>query len=1303
MNNTPANEGMKYTMRSRLHETDQRGRNLAAMLVALCLVAASLATTASSTAAATSPALEAQQTDPTASLQSSGRSVVIELAEERTNCSNSSRPCRWLRATLAGFESGRYPVRCVWSQSSGGTEQEFANLSADFDDSLLPIYDRLCYFNGTIGRYLTVYFDGVRSNTIRFEDKMAVDSSPSAVRNLEIAAAGDEFRLSWDPPADSGSSALADYRIQVSRPGVGGGSGWSRTYTKSATLRSWTFTTAHEGTEYTFTFTAVNREGRRGPTNTVRATLRPNEARSPSAVRNLEIAAAGDEFRLSWDPPADSGSSALADYRIQVSRPGVGGGSGWSRTYTKSATLRSWTFTTAHEGTEYTFTFTAVNREGRRGPTNTVRATLRPNEARSPSAVRNLEIAAAGDEFRLSWDPPADSGSSALADYRIQVSRPGVGGGSGWSRTYTKSATLRSWPFNPGHEGTEYTFTFTAVNREGRHGPTNTVRATLRPNEARSPSAVRNLEIAAAGDEFRLSWDPPADSGSSALADYRIQVSRPGVGGDSGWSRTYTKSATLRSWPFTPGHEGTEYTFTFTAVNREGRHGPTNTVRATLRPNEARSPSAVRNLEIAAAGDEFRLSWDPPADSGSSALADYRIQVSRPGAGGDSGWSRTYTKSATLRSWTFTPGHEGTEYTFTFTAVNREGRRGPTNTVRATLRPNEARSPSAVRNLEIAAAGDEFRLSWDPPADSGSSALADYRIQVSRPGAGGDSGWSRTYTKSATLRSWPFNPGHEGTEYTFTFTAVNREGRRGPTNTVRATLRPNEARSPSAVRNLEIAAAGDEFRLSWDPPADSGSSALADYRIQVSRPGAGGDSGWSRTYTKSATLRSWPFNPAHEGTEYTFTFTAVNREGRRGPTNTVRATLRARTTGLDKVTDLDYEVGRHERSMGTLFSIDTISWDRVDGATSYDLEWKYPDPVHRNSDDADARCRGDRCSAEFPRNPEQRYIEVRVRARSGSRTGTWSNWKFGRESIECDATRRDTRWRTKVVGWRNHEIRIIADKDFWTSSGNPIKEGREGGKITGGVNISTSGCSWIFKDATVKENAHVSGNALVYGRAEVSGRAKVYDEARVFGKTRISGFAEIYGHAKVSGNAKVSGYVRVFGNERQHAVLTAQMDAWCALSDKDKDKCKYNGQLEYERAAREIYNQAYRTVYDEFDKCLPSNHSAADKDAYTKAELAERVGIAGALRQGCRITRAIDEFRGTSPSGWSVTIDVVLAFGGSIRNLHQLSRYAKSLIQIVEAVKTLSDLNEARNTIEEVSKIVDEIAQEECRKSQRCG
>ena len=677
-------------------------------------------------------------------------------------------------------------------------------------------------------------------------------------------------------------------------------------------------------------------------------------------------------------------------------------------------------------------------------------------------------------------------------------------------------------------------------------------------------------------------------------------------------------------------------------------------------PLAATAPSQPRNVDaVAHAANQIRVAWSPPSDSGSAAIRHYRVRYSRPAIGNSPAWSG----SATTTGTSHTSGNlrYGTTYTVTVTAVNRDDLSSGSATDTVTTRARATTAPSQPRNADaVAHAANQIRVAWSPPSDSGSAAIRHYRVRYSRPAIGNSPAWSGSATTTGT--SHTSGNLRYGTTYTVTVTAVNRDDLSSGSATDTVTTRARATTAPSQPRNVDaVAHAANQIRVAWSPPSDSGSAAIRHYRVRYSRPAIGNSPAWNWSTTTTGT--SHTRSGLRANTTYTVTVTAVNRDDLSSRSATDTATTRSRTTTLEKVTGLEYEIGRHETRNGNLFSVDSISWDRVSGATSYELEWEYPDPAFKNTADADAQCRGERCSATFLRNPDQRYVEVRVRARSGSRTGPWSDKKRKSENIDCDATRRDTRWTPRVVGLLRDQIRIYATKDFRTTDGDQIREGAEGGKISGPNTISTRGCSWIFKDATVLDSALLSGNALVWGSAEVSGNAKVYGEARVYGKARVGGTAEVFGTA------------RIFDD----MVITSG---------------KYDGEQEFERAARAIYNALLNEMRD---KLLETCHSKLWEtlDAHTsdkrKAE-ARKLAIAlikdpnragehgtgsveAAYEQHCKqigVYKAIAQQHAGSGVPWDVALSIALSLAGTLK----LVGYARTLIKIAGAANDLRQIGD---------------------------
>ena len=148
---------------------------------------------------------------------------------------------------------------------------------------------------------------------------------------------------------------------------------------------------------------------------------------------------------------------------------------------------------------------------------------------------------------------------------------------------------------------------------------------------------------------------------------------------------------------------------------------------------------------------------------------------------------------------------------------------------------------------------------------------------------------------------------------------------------------------PTAVRNLSVARAEDKFRITWDPPADAGSSPLDTLEMSVSRPAAGGKGPWSHTYEWSASVTALNFTPSYPAVRYSFTLVAVNRDGKRSPGETVAATLQPPDgrLGQAEITSL---VQHKSRNPLDRHDAVTVAWNKVNGASGYEVAYWYREP-----------------------------------------------------------------------------------------------------------------------------------------------------------------------------------------------------------------------------------------------------------------------------------------------------------------------------------------------------------------------
>ena len=362
---------------------------------------------------------------------------------------------------------------------------------------------------------------------------------------------------------------------------------------------------------------------------------------------------------------------------------------------------------------------------------------------------------------------------------------------------------------------------------------------------------------------------------------------------------------------------------------------------------------------------------------------------------------------------------------------------------------------------------------------------------------------------------------------------------------------------------------------------------------------------------------------------------------------------------------------------------------------------------------------------------------VEVRARNSFGSGPSASDDF---AIRCmNGDKYEMRREGGFGGFLEH-WRVYALQDFrLVPNGWEIKQGYKGGVVFNEQSLSQAGCAWIYENAAVEGRALVSGNAVlvdnsrvkdfarvsgnavisnsaqiyddarVHGNARISGDAKVYDDAEVYGNAQVSNLAEVYGNAEVYGDAKVSGKARIYGyaNVYGDVVFSDEMVAYCS-SPRD-NACDYNGEIEYQREARDLYEKTYQLVHGDLTDCLPKIYTPAEIEGYTREILVGKIQtVSEALGLGCQVKNAIEGAAEILPEGWSIVFELVLAFAG-VRELAHLTAYMTAIIFTLEVLKTSLDVDallgasvNIKEAVIKISEEIDEIAEEECRKNKQC-
>jgi hypothetical protein len=293
------------------------------------------------------------------------------------------------------------------------------------------------------------------------------------------------LQLTWNPPADTGGSAVSEYQLQYSSNPEATKPEWQSV--SGITGTSYTVPPLAPCTPYTFRVRAVNASGVAGAAATTIAQYPPvppsNTLIPPCQPFDLAAYPGNSQVQLSWLAPTFLGPSAppqyvyYSEYIIQYS---ADNGASWTQVPGPICSTTA-TITGLVNGTDYEFRVAAlsmlvsgesscVNPEGQgvvwglSGWSETVSATP---EGPAFSAPTGITGEAGNGSVALSWSAPAYTGGGQITGYVVGYS---ADNGTNWtqvSRTVTGTFTVVNGLTN----GTPYVFQIAAVNQFGVQGP----------------------------------------------------------------------------------------------------------------------------------------------------------------------------------------------------------------------------------------------------------------------------------------------------------------------------------------------------------------------------------------------------------------------------------------------------------------------------------------------------------------------------------------------------------------------------------------------------------------------------------------------------------------------------------------------------------------------------------------------------------------------------------------------------------------------------------------------------------------
>ena len=368
---------------------------------------------------------------------------------------------------------------------------------------------------------------------------------PGTPTALQAVPAPGSVTLTWEAPADTGGTDIADYRIQRS---TNGGISWSTVRDSTTPATGATITGLTNGTTYTFRVAAINRV----TTGDWSLSAAATPATTPGRTRSLAARRGDQRVSLSWRKPFSTGGAAILHYSIEESIDGIQ----WNEVAQVSGATTAATVLGLTNGVRYRFRVSAVNQAG----TGTRSSLASATPLSVPGVPGNLDGTPSNRSVTLNWTAPLTDGGTRITRYIVQRSRDG---GITWTTLLRGTSLIPSQLVKYLENGRDYVFRVAARNSLGR-GPWS-IPFTVRPRTtASAPLAVTVL----AGDgEVLVSWSAPKSTGGSEITAYQIEMSTDG----NVWSPAGTTTdGTARSFTATALVNDTSYRFRVAAVNAAG-------------------------------------------------------------------------------------------------------------------------------------------------------------------------------------------------------------------------------------------------------------------------------------------------------------------------------------------------------------------------------------------------------------------------------------------------------------------------------------------------------------------------------------------------------------------------------------------------------------------------------------------------------------------------------------------------------------------------------------------------------------
>lgn len=514
-----------------------------------------------------------------------------------------------------------------------------------------------------------------------------LDQPPGPPLEL-VAVPGDRtVSLSWQPPAQSGSSPVTNYRVY--RGTVSGELALLRDVGKTL---AFTDGGVENGRPYYYKVSAASSVGEGARSREASAT--PGGAAGvPTEPRNLAARPGNNQVTLTWDPPANTSGAPVTAYRLYR-----GNASGQETFLTETGSSTGFTSTGLVNGQTYYFQVSARNSAGE-GPRSAEASATPTGGPTVPSAPRNLTYVPGLSNVTLNWEPPLSDGGSMISGYSIYR-----GTVSGALILLAPIENLTTYVDSGLLTGVTFYYQVSARNALG-NGP-RTPEMTAMPLS--KPSAPQDLSATAGLGSVTLAWKAPASSGGSTILNYMVYR------GTAAGEESFLVMLDAASGYLDPALiNGTRYYYQVSASNAQGE-GPRSAEASATPQASFDTPSAPRNLNAIPGDGRVDLTWAPPAVEGGAPVSNYTVY--RDGV--------LLVKLGTVTQHADTGLVNGQTYSYEVSASNSIGE-GPKS---AAFSAMPATQPGAPQGLTAVASNHNVSLAWQAPASNGGASVTGYVI-----------------------------------------------------------------------------------------------------------------------------------------------------------------------------------------------------------------------------------------------------------------------------------------------------------------------------------------------------------------------------------------------------------------------------------------------------------------------------------------------------------------------------------------------------------------------------------------------